>query len=79
MRIDRLKLSAVIELDKQIAEKQDEIDYLDGQTGSSLWIKDLDEFVEAWKAYTVARTAESVPVEAKPATAPKKRRVVVKK
>lgn len=57
MRIDRLKLSAIVELDKQIAEKQGEIDYLNGQTGSSLWIKDLDEFQEAWTSYVVARKA----------------------
>jgi hypothetical protein len=57
MRIDRLKLSAIVELDKQITEKQGEIDYLDGQTGSSLWVKDLDEFQEAWTAYVVARKA----------------------
>ena len=62
MRIDRLKLSAIVELDKQIAEKQGEIDYLNGQTDSSLWIKDLDEFQEAWTAYAVARQACDVAV-----------------
>jgi len=62
MRIDRLKLSAIVELDKQIMEKQGEIDYLDSQTGASLWIKDLDEFQEAWSIYSAARMAESVPM-----------------
>jgi DNA topoisomerase-2 len=79
MRIDRLKLAAVIELDKQIAEKQGEIDYLASQTGSSLWIKDLDEFLEAWATYTVMREAESVPVDAKAAAPQKKKRAVIKK
>ena len=79
MRIDRLKLAAVIELDKQIADKQAEIDYLESETGASLWIKDLDEFMESWAAYEVARLAESVSVDAKVAAPQKKKRVVVRK
>ena len=78
MRIDRLKLAAVIELDKQIADKQAEIDYLESQTGASLWIKDLDEFMEAWSAYAAARNAESVP-GATAAPPQKKKRAVIKK
>ena len=72
MRIDRLKLAAVIELDKQITEKQSEIDYLESQTGASLWIQDLDEFQEAWSTYTASREAESVPAGVR-ADAPKKK------
>lgn len=79
MRIDRLKLTAVIELDKQIAEKQGEIDYLDSQTGASLWIKDLNEFHEAWTIYDVARKAESVPMEHVKEKPKKKRAPIVKK
>lgn len=80
MRIDRLKLAAVIELDKQIAEKQGEIDYLESQTGASLWIQDLDEFQEAWVTYATSREAESVPIAAR-ADAPKKKaaKKIVKK
>jgi len=74
MRIDRLKLAAVIELDKQIGEKQGEIDYLASQTGASLWIQDLDEFQEAWSVYAASREAESVPAGVK-ADAPKKKGV----
>ena len=79
MRIDRLKLSAVIELDKQIADKQTEIDYLESQTGGSLWIKDLDEFHEAWTTYVSARNAESVPMGARADEKPKRRFKVAKK
>ena len=79
MRIDRLKLSAVIELDKQIADKQAEIDYLESQTGGSLWIKDLDEFHEAWTTYVSARNAESVPMGARADEKPKRRFKVAKK
>ena len=38
MRIDRVKQAAVIEMDKQIAEKQGEIDYLESETAESLWL-----------------------------------------
>jgi DNA topoisomerase-2 len=62
MRIDRVKQSAVIELDKQIAEKQGEIRALEGETGSSLWLKDLEEFLQSWDAYSKARVADSVSV-----------------
>ena len=79
MRIDRLKLSAVIELDKQITEKQGEIDSLDGETASSLWIKDLDEFQESWATYSAARKAESVPMAEKVDEKPKRKPRVVKK
>jgi len=78
MRIDRLKLAAVIELDKQIAEKQGEIDYLAAQTGASLWIQDLDEFHEAWITYAASREAESVPAGVR-ADAPKKKIAPLKK
>jgi hypothetical protein len=62
MRIDRVKQSAVIELDRQIAEKQGEIRALEGETGSSLWLKDLEEFLQSWDAYSKARVADSVSV-----------------
>jgi DNA topoisomerase-2 len=65
MRIDRLKLASIVELDKQITEKQGEIDYLTSQTAISLWMKDLDEFEEAWNSYATARQAESVPMAEK--------------
>jgi len=82
MRIDRVKKSAVIELDSQIADKQTEIARLEAETASSLWLTDLSEFEEAWKRYSEVRVAESVSVaksdsvSAKPAT--KRRKPVVK-
>jgi DNA topoisomerase-2 len=82
MRIDRLKQSAIIEMDKQIAEKQEEIEQLESQTGSSLWLSDLQEFLEAWKKYTEHRIAESTSIakseSSKSKPTPKKRPVVRK-
>jgi DNA topoisomerase-2 len=62
MRIDRLKQSAVIELDEAIGVKQGEIEHLESQTAASLWLTDLTELEEAWKKYSELRTAESVAV-----------------
>jgi DNA topoisomerase-2 len=62
MRIDRVKEAAVIELDRQLAEKRGEIAVLEGQTGAGLWLADLAEFEEAWRAYTVARIESATSV-----------------
>jgi len=62
MRIDRVKQAAVVELDRQISDKQAEIDRLEAETGSSLWIADLNEFEEAWKAMSALRASEATSV-----------------
>ena len=60
--MDRVKQSAVIELDEQIAEKQTEKERLEAETASSLWLADLTEFQEAWVKYSEVRVMESVSV-----------------
>jgi DNA topoisomerase-2 len=62
MRIDRVKQAAVVELDRQISDKQAEIDRLEAETGSSLWIADLNEFEEAWKTMSALRVTEATSV-----------------
>ena len=62
MRMDRVKQSAVTELDGQIAEKGGEIEHLEGETGSSMWLADLEEFRLAWVQYSEERVASSVSV-----------------
>ena len=80
MRIDRVKQSAVIELDKQIAEKQGEIDRLEMETANSLWLSDLEDFEVCWNNMSALRLSDSVSV-AKTDTKGKvvKKRPVVKK
>ncbi len=80
MRIDKVKQSAVIEMDKQISEKQDEIEYYEGETAESMWLSDLKEFEEAWKLYTQNRIDEQTNVAksdtgsgSKKAVAPKRK------
>jgi hypothetical protein len=82
MRIDRVKHAAVIELDKQIGEKQEEIERLEAETATSLWLTDLDEFEEAWTLFSKERISESMSVAKSDSQKPKvarKRPGVVKK
>lgn len=81
MRIDRVKQQAVVELDKQLAEKQCEVEHLDSETATSLWLSDLDELEMAWKQYSIQRIEESVSVTSSHGTKAQKpkRKVVAKK
>ena len=80
MRIDRVKQAAVIELDKQLAEKLAEVERLENETASSLWLSDLQEVHDAWNAYRIARTEESVAVASSEQTkAPRKKKIVLAK
>jgi DNA topoisomerase-2 len=62
MRIDRVKQSAVIELDKQITDKESEIERLESETASSLWMADLSEFEVSWKAMSETRLVDSTSI-----------------
>jgi hypothetical protein len=80
MRIDRVKQSAVIELDRQIAEKQEEIDRLEAETANSLWLSDLDDFEKCWNEMSAVRLTDSVSVaKSDKKSETKKKRPVVKK
>jgi DNA topoisomerase-2 len=76
MRIDRLKASAVLTLDAEIAGLEEEIHILDATTAENLWLKDLDNFMGAWAPYTEMRQEINVPADgpAKP-----KKKIVKKK
>jgi DNA topoisomerase-2 len=79
MRIDKVKHSAIIEMDTHITEKQGEIEYYEGETAEDLWMTDLEEFDEAWKVYSRMRIesqtaiAKSESGSKKTSSAPKKR------
>lgn len=76
MRMDRVKQSAVVELDGQIEEKQGQIEQLEGETGSSMWLADLEEFRLAWVQYSEERVLSAVSVAKSDG---KKKRPMVKK
>lgn len=79
MRIDRLKRAAVIEMDRQIEEKQGEIDRLTAETAKTLWLSDLEEFLVSWEQYMAKRMHDSVSVAASASASAKKPRAVATK
>jgi DNA topoisomerase II len=82
MRIDRVKQAAVIELDRQIGDKQGEIDRLEGESASSLWLSDLNDFEESWKTMSQIRLDDSVSIaksETPSGKAPRKKKPTVSK
>jgi len=58
LRIDRLKASAIAELDEEVAIKKGEKARLEGETPGTMWLADLADFKEAWTAYKDAREAD---------------------
>ena len=79
MRMDRVKQSAVVELDGQIAEKGAEIAQLQGETGSSMWLADLEEFRLAWVLYSQERVASATSVARSDSVKAPKKRPAIKK
>ena len=77
MRMDRVKQSAVIELDGQWEEKHTEKERVEAETGSSLWLADLEAFRLAWVQYSAERVASSVSVTSSEVKVVKKRKPVV--
>lgn len=77
MRIDRIKASAVIELERDVADMTAIRDRLAATSIQTLWLTDLDEFQAAWVEYAKARTASYTSTEV--ATKPKKKTVRITK
>jgi DNA topoisomerase-2 len=76
MRVDRLKASAVVELEREVAATQAAHDALAARTPEALWLADLDEFDAAWADYTEWRISTyksaAAAVVKKKAAAPRK-------
>jgi DNA topoisomerase-2 len=58
MRIDRIKASAVSEMEEQVRGKEEEKACLESTSASELWLVDLADFESAWAEYSTARIAE---------------------
>lgn len=56
MRVDRLKASAVLDLERELAALNTARDTLAATTPETLWLNDLETFSEAWVGYTAWRT-----------------------
>ena len=59
MRIDRIKESAIKDLEKEMNDKTEERDLLVATTATQMWLKEIDEFEEAWNDYVVERLEEN--------------------
>jgi len=79
MRMDRVKQSAVVELEEQWEEKRTEKERVEAESGSSLWLADIEAFRLAWVAYAQERIASSVSVGNTEAKVIKKRKPVISK
>jgi hypothetical protein len=79
LRIDRVKASAVLELEREVAEKNEQKAILEGLAPASMWLKDLGEFKEAWSTYKDVRTGEMSVSAEKVGAGGKKKRVVIKR
>ena len=79
MRMDRVKQSAVVELDAQLEEKRTEKERLEADTGSSMWLADLEAFRLAWVQYSAERVASSLSIATSEAKVVKKRKPTVSK
>jgi DNA topoisomerase-2 len=55
LRIDRVKQSAILELDKQVADRCGQMEVLEKQTPANMWLSDLEDFEAAWKKYVGER------------------------
>jgi DNA topoisomerase-2 len=55
MRVDRLKASAVAELEKDLLVLREERETLEAKTPEDLWLVDLDIFSEAYDSFHAAR------------------------
>ena len=70
LRIDRIKKSSVEEAAKDLALTKDKLKELESTTASSIWLKELDEFMAAWtikeqEMMTILRAASTVKVAKK--------------
>lgn len=78
MRMDRVKASAVKEQELAVEQARSAITLLEGTRAEDLWLKDLDEFLLAWKAMYQARTDALADVDGKKRSATKKKFAVKK-
>lgn len=55
LRIDRVKQSAIEDLDRQVAERVAAMESLEKQTPAGMWLDDLGDFESAWTKYVAER------------------------
>ena len=80
LRIDRVKASAIAELEKDASNKRAEMEELEKATPAAMWLSDLADFRKAWTIYKENRLATmAIGGETVAASGGKKKRVVIRK
>lgn len=80
LRIDRVKASAIAELEKDALAKRGEMEALEKATPATMWLSDLADFRKGWTAYKEDRVATmAIGGEMAAASEGKKKRVVIRK
>ena len=79
LRIDRVKASAIEELERDAGAKRAEMVELEKATPAGMWLEDLEEFQVAWNTYKAARIDVMASGAVGVASGGKKKRVVMKK
>jgi len=73
MRMDRVKASAVKDQENAVEQARAAVALLEGTRAEDLWLKDLDEFLLAWKAMLTARTEALADIDGKKRSGNKKK------
>jgi DNA topoisomerase-2 len=72
MRMDRVKANAIVEQEKAVEAARAAIRLLEGTKAEDLWLRDLDEFLVAWKAMRQGREEALADVDGKKRSSKKK-------
>jgi DNA topoisomerase-2 len=72
MRMDRVKANAVVEQEKAVEAARAAIRLLEGTKAEDLWLRDLEEFLAAWKAMRQGREDALADVDGKKRSSKKK-------
>jgi hypothetical protein len=75
--MDRVKKSAIAELDEEVRVKREAMADLERATPATMWLKDLEEFAIAWQSYKEVREEEMKGDGGLATPVPKKKRAVV--
>jgi DNA topoisomerase-2 len=73
MRMDRVKASAIKDQETAVEHARAAVALLEGTRAEDLWLKDLDEFLLAWKAMFTARTEALADIDGKKRSGTKKK------
>jgi hypothetical protein len=75
--MDRVKKSAIAELDEEVRVKREAMAELEKATPATMWLKDLEDFAAAWTQYKELREEEMKGDGGSATPVPKKKKAIV--